>query len=1146
MEEKTPYTAVPIEVKAMLVPEGQKQEYAGLVMNYAVTGSHHCMAPSPESHPFTTKEHERIGAHLHWIMPDYLTHGVADGTSVVYPALPDRWLVTRFWWPEGTDGPSPGGVHAMRFIVQSNCLEKTRSACLHNEDSPSYPHEDSSQRYRFLGRSAPSWKKLQEPDGWLPRLTAVAPGSPYFAAYYPYCRNVFGLFDELLDEAGKPLGAVHLCYSVVGWHSRPEKGAAVEGAPPEYSIYHGMIYGMEWPVKPEHDPYYTTGKAVEVAVGNNSVEALSALTAEKNAAGTPVGGERWFNLLLHDNAETIERQDGVLETEKNLHRLGFGVHSIPHVFGWKPPDAEKRDPATLGKLFARLDEANRLLGLLRILEEKQAALGRDIYERWCLLVYLAENGGFPESVSQNITDALALLHDVKKDSETLRAELLTTLSGAEKESERLQNGKKNVAEGSGILKFPEEPFWNANNPVVLFRGLDRSFSYGYDGRFSQDNTLALRDVDQIITTLRLAVGNAVKDLNPARLVRELPEFESNAPESGRFAHHINALVREALLLCPALAPLWTRTLDLPDKERDAVSNDIRRLQISAQIGAFVPSLAETMAGEWGFTGTFPSKIALTCYHPQWAPLLLEWEISYCPDKNVLGETPDLSNWTLGSLDYVWGSEPFSWENALRLSGRVPITPQAAETMKNMAGKLALENAAQYGLADILSQALSDFHAQLLMRSQRAATPLYSDVPKLHDLTGRVREVVEEHVEAIPAVGGMFSPIRAGYLEIHSLRIIDSFGKFIIVRPERVARGESLRAATEAPFGARIMLPPRLMQPARLNVTWRGGKSRAVTAWLVHNHADKNLAVYAPDGAPLGYVQLTKRDEPAIWVSAPVPKGERRAGVADLPGGLREFVACFTDKEKKGYGNLGDFLEIMDAALERINHTGSPEYCNVCSFAGRPAALAAADVWLELAHEPVRFPDYLPEHFTPGGNRSIRLEQTDIRVRVGDPNHHNDGLIGMFDEAFSGFYSHYATGGGDFFHPDPVLVVRPQTGTSSEEEKRTTRFFVLDPLADVHFTSGLLPRLAVGLPDEATARAMDAILYALFAAPVLGSASALALPLPGVSQGRWAWLTPERETRTLRQATGQALFGDAPQMILEGWLALLRHEDKESP
>ena len=47
------------------------------------------------------------GVHLHWALPDGLTRGGGPGAELVFPAAPDRWLVTRLVISGGSP-PQPG------------------------------------------------------------------------------------------------------------------------------------------------------------------------------------------------------------------------------------------------------------------------------------------------------------------------------------------------------------------------------------------------------------------------------------------------------------------------------------------------------------------------------------------------------------------------------------------------------------------------------------------------------------------------------------------------------------------------------------------------------------------------------------------------------------------------------------------------------------------------------------------------------------------------------------------------------------------------------------------------------------------------------------------------------------------------------
>ncbi len=48
------------------------------------------------AHPFEDRGLQlKAGVHLHWALPDALTKGVIGENGTRFPAVPDRWLVTR-------------------------------------------------------------------------------------------------------------------------------------------------------------------------------------------------------------------------------------------------------------------------------------------------------------------------------------------------------------------------------------------------------------------------------------------------------------------------------------------------------------------------------------------------------------------------------------------------------------------------------------------------------------------------------------------------------------------------------------------------------------------------------------------------------------------------------------------------------------------------------------------------------------------------------------------------------------------------------------------------------------------------------------------------------------------------------------------
>ena len=153
------------------------------------------------------------GVHLHWALPDGLTKGKQVNGELDFPAVPNRWLVSR----------KRAGVIEQQWVVESDYLFPEKEN-MHGI-AVSIPTDKGEQPYRYMGRKMAFsvWKahqnngKDKNAEKYLDKLTAVGYGEPAFAAFYPNCYSVFGFHDK---------GAIDLTdleYEVIGWYSDATK-----------------------------------------------------------------------------------------------------------------------------------------------------------------------------------------------------------------------------------------------------------------------------------------------------------------------------------------------------------------------------------------------------------------------------------------------------------------------------------------------------------------------------------------------------------------------------------------------------------------------------------------------------------------------------------------------------------------------------------------------------------------------------------------------------------------------------------------------------------------------------------------------------------------------------------------------------------
>lgn len=424
---------VPVHLDAWVVDSQNEEVLARYTADYDNLAQF--KSPIPEAFGPSDGSRPDAGVHLHWALPDALTHGRAakGGGPIEFPLAPNRWLIMR-------SGTADGKWQCKLWVVQSDYLGPTSGATAGSntfldpfkpssmEAAPNTPTAFTINKVH-IGKSYPveGWEALPETEPQKLYLQAVAPGNVTFAAYEPFVKDVFSFTDTDLPAEGT--GAYNFTYLVVGWYSDPEAADPLRGvatydpgywqsqaewqaqtpaqrfstvlaglkwsvnkdgagaAPPATSLYHGLVIGVEWPLGSARQ---TGIDQVQVAVGNTGIDALAALVQAQAAAHTQArqgenapahkslrpAGRTLAELMqaaMVDLLDDYGKPGGATRIRQQIQQAWFG--SKPGGTVWEAvsdvPQAAGQQ-ATAPQLTD--EQADRLAGLLAALNRSQQEL----------------------------------------------------------------------------------------------------------------------------------------------------------------------------------------------------------------------------------------------------------------------------------------------------------------------------------------------------------------------------------------------------------------------------------------------------------------------------------------------------------------------------------------------------------------------------------------------------------------------------------------------------------------------------------------------------------------------------------------------------------------------------------------------------
>jgi hypothetical protein len=1156
--------------------------------------------------PFNGQVAAQYGIHLHWALPDGLTQSIPPPGQPTgqpqFPAVPNRWMLTRIILDLSNPGTPVTTLKS--WVIESDRMLQSQDPSLPAIfPQPTVPLSPTTegQNYNYIGQAftIESWGETAAPR--LTPLTATGYGQVAFAAYYPNSSTVFGFLDSF-EGITYNAGTSTLHYQVTGWYSDaaddPQNGesyaeadnpfgwAYTAGTSPQSTVCNGIITDIAW--DPDTQYLNADPNPLSLAIGNSSPEAFSALLANLNGnKNTYPYAELLLNLLQFNYlSKPGQIPDALQSFEETLHGASFGP--VPAGARWRilsddPADKSLdkqiislRGPLTaLNKLQAEADE--QLLSM--------NTQSTQLFADWYKYLVLAHDN--PQNIPATLNASNA------QDFVTGEAMPLAALVSAYEASYLVpvQNAQAalTLSLPAGLRLVQSDPcghYWQANNPVIVMAGEDvvPAARYGMDGAGSPGKLLPCRLENELLTGLSFDAGFVSGSAPVALDMAQLPVLDASPADAPITL--INSLLQETFLLCPLLQNTVAASLTQQGGSGNPATLDFAGT-VQALQGAVTALMAGQAAPNASYTGTAPDAIMIFNYSgTPWLPILLQYSVFYQPVFSVdtAGGSPvsypgtfinDGFNWNKDTIELQYSGSAL--QAGAGYTGTVNLTPGASQDL-SFAIQHYLDNVptgadtkelqallVQVQQLPQLAQALGGFTESLLMSQQVLQMPVWdplADTLLQEHFVTPVAQAVNGQNYAAPQPDVQFNPIRSGSLNITQIRLIDAFGQFKDYRNPTVYVAQTL-LPTEALAltGAQAFLPPRISQPAKLDISWipvAGEKDDSpIIGWVLPNRLDNSIYLYDTAGDAIGELIQPSGTANVVFMAAAGGANPPGTGLTAALDGLNPQLAdVITTLYNDGVASyLTPFIAAVNQALGMIFPPVTSDDQANALLVGQPLVLASISMQLQLLGAPATDESWngFAEAVSGGTRTDGGLSSVQFPVQLGDLLQMNDGLVGFWPFGNSGtadlgtFYSLGATAttGAVIAPVQDTIVLTP-----SPDSGPLDFLLLLDPLAPVHATTGILPVRTFRLDPELYAAALGSLKVTFLTAPILSGTNdgTLAMPIPDETQGSWKWITvQEQQWATMgldQESTQLATLNYTPQQLLEGWLQLSNFEPEK--
>ena len=1122
------------------------------------------------------------GIHLHWTLPKALKHAfINEGEDVQFPYTPNRWMVIRIRTDKGIKS-----MESRMWIVKSDEKNRIKS----NKPIPNWVTiQNDKLDFGNLGKVV-EWSEAYEDTVTPPVLTGVGAVNPYFASLYQSSKNVFAFHDDMADIDSD----CTVTYVVTGWYNDPaadpltpfdfdeakatseqirqkrtqdwfkQQWKCDQETYPESCLLHASIHSIQWNSALKSG---VPDGAVQVYVGNTAIESLSAQIIKSSAIEKP-GVETLLNALQYQFLEDSKNEPGLKSILTEIHKRGFTPKNRSSV--WEITRVEATDSALENKqddrphfpenraVLQELNELNTTQISCNKIKQEIVSLQQEYYFLWYKQAYKTVNNytvpNFDYNTSREII--LDLLVSKKVEADVLDREIQRLVSGLRQYKEFAATNPE-----FELKETLEDRFWEPNDPVLLFcgSGIGNTEKPAFQ---ATDKEINCRQEDQLLTKLYLNVpynDTSIPVTIPAALIK-VPGVNALQHPKLPFAA-IKALVSETLLLDHSLS------LDIALQAYIEAQLGEGKDKTSAVIRAFSQQVTAVQdKPDYREKEKAHERFAIIRWEQAWTPLFMVWDIVYTsnnPDIKDLDLVEDTAKWKLEEGLYFKRQAAKEQGAPVAISGISPFSNSVFANLKKTVPEAIVD---KYGELNLIAQALSGLHKNLLMQRTDIQLPpfQYSSDPDYnfnteYRLDRNELNVIGEDGYKLGCDPGningtdaaVFNPLRSGALKIKNLSIVDAFGqvKKVIVENDTNSTDITCSATlqgSEKESDMIIPLPPRIIQPSRLQFNWlntsdsiiyqdTGKMDSPVLGWLVPNYLDNSILVYDGDGNEVVVLQIASDltgNKGLKLIKQPFPGGNRIPELTTNPQ-LKKLLETLNS----GSSASG----IMDLAYKVSMHAiGNAALQNTTSalLYGQPLALVRCSVGLES----LGLPHYDQRWSQSGKEDTGNIETVKFPLTIGDYDMEKNGVIGYFTDAETDVFHTVANAPEFNFSDSDSFFTKNTTLKINLNQEPVKATLLLYPSAGIHLATGILPTKFVALFNHNSERLLSQLDIGFRVAPFIAEKVAPDIPIPAGINANWKWTHKSdvitwQNDEALAEGKNKQVSGFKKQQVYEGWLRL---------